>query len=110
MPARGARPPSRSGKCGWGARFLGPPDITVVEPLAARRDALAAAHPGLIVTAEAVAAAGAVIAVKPGDVAAACAALRGAGVPRVLSIAAGVPLATLEAALGEGVRVVRAMP
>src|SRR5919202_1896172 len=53
---------------------------------------------------------GAVVAVKPSDVEAACRALAAAGVPRVLSIAAGVPLARLESWLGETTAVVRAMP
>jgi pyrroline-5-carboxylate reductase len=51
-----------------------------------------------------------VVAVKPGDVEAACRALGAAGVPRVLSIAAGVPLAKLESWLAPGTAVVRAMP
>jgi pyrroline-5-carboxylate reductase len=51
-----------------------------------------------------------VIAVKPDDVEAACGAVRAAGVERVLSIAAGVPLARLEGWLGGEVPVVRAMP
>src|SRR5262249_11589490 len=46
---------------------------------------------------------------KPGDVDAACSAVVAAGCGRVLSIAAGVPLARLEAAVGD-VPVVRAMP
>ncbi len=53
---------------------------------------------------------GAVIAVKPDDVESACAALAEAGCDRVLSIAAGVPLARLEAALGGDMPIVRAMP
>ena len=60
-----------------------------------------------------VAADGAVVAVKPGDVEAACRAVAAAGVGRVLSIAAGVPLARLEDWLGGaagGLPVVRAMP
>ena len=52
---------------------------------------------------------GTVLATKPGDIAAACAAL-GADAGRVLSIAAGVRLADLEAALPSGTAVVRAMP
>jgi pyrroline-5-carboxylate reductase len=51
-------------------------------------------------------AAGAVVAVKPADVAAACAAL---DVGRVLSIAAGVTIAAIEGAIA-GIPVVRAMP
>ena len=52
----------------------------------------------------------AVIAVKPGDVAAAMSSAASAGARRILSIAAGVTLARLEAAAGDGVAVVRAMP
>jgi pyrroline-5-carboxylate reductase len=86
-------------------------EIEVVEPVAARRDELAALHPGLGVAAAAGAGAeGAVVAVKPGDVEAACRGLAGAGTRRVLSIAAGVTLATLESWLGKGAAVVRAMP
>lgn len=86
-------------------------EILVVEPVAGRRDELAATYPGLGVAAEVPAGAeGAVVAVKPGDVEAACRALAGAGIGRVLSIAAGVTLARLESWLGEGVAVVRAMP
>lgn len=86
-------------------------EILVVEPVAGRRDELAAAYPGLAVAGEvAPGAEGAVVAVKPGDVEAACRALAGAGTGRVLSIAAGVTLARLESWLGEGTAVVRAMP
>jgi pyrroline-5-carboxylate reductase len=54
---------------------------------------------------------GHVLAVKPGDVAAACDALRAAGSEApVLSIAAGVTLDRLEAWLADGTPVVRAMP
>ncbi|HEX2193200.1 MAG TPA: pyrroline-5-carboxylate reductase [Acidimicrobiales bacterium] len=93
-----------------GAGWARPEELVVVEPVAARRDELAAAHQGLRVEAEPPAAEGAVLAVKPGDVAAACAAVAGAGVDRVLSIAAGVPLGRIEGWLGSGVPVVRAMP
>jgi pyrroline-5-carboxylate reductase len=84
-----------------------PDELGVVEALDARRDQLAEAFPGVHVLAEPVPAEGAVVAVKPGDVPAACAALGDVG--RVLSIAAGVPLATLERHLGDR-PVVRAMP
>src|SRR5690606_18529585 len=73
----------------------------------ARRDELSQRYPGVTVSAEAVEAAGAGVAVKPADAVAACRELR-AG--RVLSIAAGVTLATLEGALPAGTPVVRAMP
>jgi pyrroline-5-carboxylate reductase len=51
-----------------------------------------------------------VIAVKPPDATEAVAAAVAAGARRVLSIAAGVSLATLQRAAGDGVAVVRAMP
>jgi pyrroline-5-carboxylate reductase len=53
---------------------------------------------------------GAVLAVKPPDVPAACRAVASAGARRVLSIAAGVRLEDLESALPPGTAVVRAMP
>ena len=56
-------------------------------------------------------AAGHVLAVKPADVDGACRALAGVGsTAPVLSIAAGVTIARLEAALAPGTPVVRAMP
>ena len=86
-------------------------ELSVVEPVGPRRDELAADHPGLGVSAEVAGGAdGAVVAVKPDDVEAACGALAGAGVDRVLSIAAGVRLARLESWLPPGAAVVRAMP
>lgn len=104
---------------GWAADQL-----AVVEVVAAGREALEAAFPGVDVRAALAPTAGAtlapaaggsgpaiggaVIAVKPADVPAVCEQL--AGVPRVLSIAAGVTLRTLEAHLPEGTAAVRAMP
>ena len=86
-------------------------ELVVVEPIAGRRDELVGMHPGLGVAAEVAAGAeGAVVAVKPGDVEAACRAVAGAGIGRVLSIAAGVTLARLESWLGDGTAVIRAMP
>jgi pyrroline-5-carboxylate reductase len=85
-------------------------DITVAEVSPERRAAIADQLSGIDVVAEPVAADGAVVAVKPGDVEAACTALASAGVGRVLSIAAGVPTGRLEAALGGATPVVRAMP
>ncbi len=85
-------------------------DIAVVEVDPGRRDELSAAHPGLVVGDAPVAADGALLAVKPGDVPDAAAAAGRAGVGRVLSVAAGVTTATVEAALPEATPVVRAMP
>lgn len=86
------------------------PDLAVVEPLPSRRDELAGRFPGVLIAAGPVHADGAVVAVKPGDVAEAVRAATAAGARRVLSVAAGVTLAHLEAAAGVGVAVVRAMP
>ena len=85
-------------------------DVRVVEPVEARRHALADLLPGVVLATDPAASDGTVLAVKPGDVPAACRAVAAAGSGRVLSIAAGVTLATLEAALAEGTPVVRAMP
>ena len=89
-------------------------DVVVVEPLAARRDELAARFPGLGVTAEPAGADGVVIAVKPAQVTDVCRGLAGLPVGRVLSIAAGIGITQIESALTMGgqseVPVVRAMP
>jgi len=82
--------------------------IAVVERLAERRAELADRLPGVVVVERAVPADGVVLAVKPQDVTTACDELDDPA--RVLSIAAGVTLATLEAALPAGTAVVRAMP
>lgn len=91
---------------GWAT----PDELAVVEALPARRDELAAARPGVAVLAELATAEAVVVAVKPPDVAGAVRAAVGAGAARVLSIAAGVTIAQLEAAAGGSVPVVRAMP
>jgi len=85
-------------------------DLAVVEKIEGRRKDLADRFGSVQVVDEPVAAEGVVIAVKPGDVPDACRAASAAGVSRVLSIAAGVTIADLEAALGKGTPVVRAMP
>ena len=91
---------------GW----AGPDELAVVERVDARRTELESAFPKVSIVDEPVACEGAVIAVKPNDVATACGLVADAGVQRVLSIAAGVRTSALEAALGGGVPVVRAMP
>jgi len=84
--------------------------IRVVEPDPARHRALAEAFPGVDVVGEPGEAEGSVLAVKPGDVAAACEALTSVRPTRVLSVAAGVTVAALEGHLPDTARVVRAMP
>jgi pyrroline-5-carboxylate reductase len=94
---------------GWAA----PEGLRVVEKLPARADELRARFPGMAVEEAPGAAEGHVVAVKPGDVEAACKAIAAADGPDrspVLSIAAGVTIARLEAALSPGTPVVRAMP
>jgi len=87
-----------------------PGDIAVVEVSAERRAALAEMFPGVTVSESVPSCAGALIAVKPYDVAAACAASVAAGAQRIVSIAAGISLSALQAASGPGVAVVRSMP
>ncbi len=94
---------------------IAPAALGVVEPVEARRRELAAEHGGLTLMASVErdpleGAAGAVLAVKPDQAEGAARLLGAAGVRRVLSVVAGVPTARLEAALGEGAVVVRAMP
>jgi pyrroline-5-carboxylate reductase len=85
-------------------------ELAVVETVDARRAELAAAHPGLCVQAGVVPGVDAIVAVKPDAVVGVCELLASAGVRRVLSIAAGVTIARLEAALAPGTAVVRCMP
>ncbi|HEX9529816.1 MAG TPA: pyrroline-5-carboxylate reductase [Acidimicrobiales bacterium] len=93
-----------------GAGWATAADLAVVEVDAGARERLEGEFPGVAVSAGPVPAEGAVVATKPADVAGACRDLAGTATPRVLSIAAGVPLARLEEWLGPDVPVVRAMP
>lgn len=92
------------------AGWCEPAELAVVEVADGRRQELADRLPGVDVRADVPAADGVVIAVKPGDVEAACRAVGETEPPRVLSVAAGVRLASLEAWLPAGAVVVRAMP
>lgn len=89
---------------GWDAT-----SIVVVE-LDAEKRAVLESQFGVRTSDVIMSASGALIAVKPGDVASVCAEVSLLGISRVLSIAAGVSLATLESAAGSSVAVVRAMP
>ncbi len=90
---------------GWSAS-----DIAVVEVLPGRVTELQQMFPGVAVTGEIPACESALIAVKPYDVASACTTAAEAGATRLLSIAAGIGIAALQAAAGTEVAVVRAMP
>jgi pyrroline-5-carboxylate reductase len=85
-------------------------ELAVAEVFPARREELAAAHPGVAVVEAPIPVPDAVLAVKPADVPDAAAALADAGVRRVLSVAAGVTTGEIERAAGGRLRVVRAMP
>jgi pyrroline-5-carboxylate reductase len=87
-----------------------PAELAVAEVAEARRTQLASAYPGVELADAPVAAAGAVLAVKPADVAQAARAVADAGVGRVLSVAAGVTTRAIEEAAGRALPVVRAMP
>ena len=84
--------------------------LVIVEVIAARRAQLESMFPGVSVSETIPACGAAVIAVKPHDVPAAVGRATSAGARRILSIAAGVTISTLEAAAGAGVAVIRAMP
>ena len=89
-------------------------ELAVAEPDAARRADLAELLPGVVLVADLGdldhTADAAVVAVKPLFVADVCRSLGEAGVRRILSIAAGVRLDSMESAVPEGTAVVRAMP
>ena len=85
-------------------------DILVVEKDPARAEAVRAALPEVGVADAPADSDGTVLAVKPQDVPAVCQAVAAAGTRRVLSLAAGVTITTLEGNLAAGTPVVRAMP
>ncbi|MEN9802455.1 MAG: pyrroline-5-carboxylate reductase [Actinomycetota bacterium] len=85
-------------------------DLVVVELNADRRQQLAELLPGAVIVDSIRPCGAVVIAVKPPDTPAAASAAVAAGAKRVVSIAAGVTVASLEAACGPGVAVIRSMP
>ena len=85
-------------------------DVAVVEPYAPRRIELESMFDGVTVTDQVPACAAAVLAVKPPDVPGVAGAAAAAGASRVLSVAAGVTTATIQAACGDAVAVLRTMP
>ena len=86
-----------------------PSSLAVVEVSGDRRAELSSLFPGVTVVADVPPCRAAVIAVKPYDVEAACGDAVRAGATRLLSIAAGVTIDTLQSA-APGAAVVRAMP
>ncbi len=87
-----------------------PGTLAVVEVLDARREQLVDMFPGVAVVDTIPPCHSAVLAVKPPGVPDATAAAVAAGATRILSIAAGVNIATIEVAAGADVAVVRCMP
>jgi pyrroline-5-carboxylate reductase len=87
-----------------------PGDVAVVEVYASRREQLVAEFPGVEVTQTIPPCTSAVLAVKPPDIPAVATAAAAAGASRVLSIAAGVTIAAIQSAVGDGVAVLRTMP
>lgn len=86
-----------------------PGDITVVEINDEKRAHLEATY-GVRTSATIVRGQGALVAVKPGDVAGVCTELAALGVARIVSIAAGISVARLQQASSPTTAVVRAMP
>ena len=100
---------------GWLAAGHGPEELSIVEPAAARAEAVRERHGVRAVELpEAAASEVVVLAVKPHQIDAVLAdlsrALEGRSGPLVVSIAAGTPLAQLEGGLPAGAAVVRVMP
>lgn len=89
---------------GWAAER----ELAVVEVVADQRERLASAYPSATIIDRPLPDVDCVVAVKPQFVADVCRSLTRPG--RVLSIAAGVTIATMESALPAGTPVVRAMP
>lgn len=86
-----------------------PSDITVVEINDEKRAHVEATY-GVHTSANIVSGQGALVAVKPGDVAGVCTQLTALGVRRIVSIAAGVSVARLQQASSPTTAVIRAMP
>lgn len=84
--------------------------ITVVELSSERRTELRRMFPDITVSKVLTACESVVIAVKPPAVTDACKTAAAAGAHRVLSIAAGISIGTLQRACGDSVVVIRAMP
>lgn len=93
-------------RAGWAAHD----HVVVVERRPEGRAALEARYPSIEVVEAPEKADGVVLAVKPGDLEAACRSLPRDGCGRLLSVAAGATLDRLESWLWPGLPVVRAMP
>jgi pyrroline-5-carboxylate reductase len=90
------------------SHWLRPDELTIVEIVPELRVELVERFPGVVVTSEPIAGVDTILAVKPWTVAEIASSLVRPG--RVLSIAAGITIAVIEAALPPGTPVVRSMP
>lgn len=89
---------------------VAPDQVAVVEPYPPRRSELESMFEAITIVDEVPPCRSAVLAVKPPDIPAVANAAAQAGATRVLSVAAGVTTATIQAAVGPGVAVLRTMP
>ncbi len=91
-------------------KFVAPSELAIVEKSQERRAILQKDFPEVVICEQMPKCDSVVIAVKPDDVAGVCSALSSFGVKQLLSIAAGVTIASIQSACGATVAVVRAMP
>lgn len=90
------------------AKWAEPTELAVVEVLDSGRERLASEFPAVQVLAQPLTKTDSLIAVKPNLVAEVCAGL--SAPPRIISIAAGITVATIERAAPPGTPVIRVMP
>src|SRR4051812_18511522 len=100
----------RMGEALLGGLFAAGRELAVAEVSPARREELSAAYPDVEIVDAPIPADGAVLVVKPADVAEAARAVSDAGAKRILSVAAGVTTRAIAEAAGRALPVVRAMP
>ena len=91
-------------------KFVAPGDLAIVEKSPERRVILQKDFPEAVICEQMPKCDSVVIAVKPDDVAGVCLTLSNFGVKQLLSIAAGVTIASIRSACGATIAVVRAMP
>lgn len=90
--------------------FLLPSELVIVEKSSDRRAILSKEFPESVISERILNCDSVIVAVKPNDVAEICSTLKNFGVKQLLSIAAGVTIASIESACGNSISVVRAMP
>lgn len=91
-------------------KFLQPNELGIVESNDERRVVLRRDFPQSEISEKMLQCESVIVAVKPGDVFQVCSTLNNFGVKQLLSIAAGVTIASLESACDGSISVVRAMP